>query len=173
MKRLCIIGSPGSGKSTLAKQLGEILKIEIIHMDQLFWKPGWKAVSTEELEALQEMHLQKDTWIMDGSYSCVWQTRFERADTIIFLDISRWICLTRVMKRVTTHYNRTRSDMAKGCPEKIDFPFWAYIWNYPSHKRNKVLEVMNKYKVQKQVITLRNSREVTNFLYKIKQGDLL
>jgi adenylate kinase family enzyme len=33
-----IIGSGGAGKSTLARQLGDLLSIEIIHLDAEFWK---------------------------------------------------------------------------------------------------------------------------------------
>lgn len=173
MKKICIIGSPGSGKSTLAKELGDLLRIEVIHLDQLFWQPGWKSVSTEELAALQEMHLQKDNWIIDGSYSSVWQSRFEKADTIIFLDIPRRICLYRVFKRYVLNRNQTRSDMGKGCPEKIDFPFLTYIWNYPTNRRNKIIAMTKEYKLQKQVIILRNNHEVTNFLHNKKQDDFL
>jgi adenylate kinase family enzyme len=36
MKRILIIGSGGAGKSTLARHLGEILNIEIFHLDKLY-----------------------------------------------------------------------------------------------------------------------------------------
>jgi len=39
MKRVMIIGGSGSGKSTLARQLGEITKLPIIHIDKMYWKP--------------------------------------------------------------------------------------------------------------------------------------
>lgn len=41
MKKIALIGSGGSGKSTLARQLGEKLKIDVYHLDALFWKPNW------------------------------------------------------------------------------------------------------------------------------------
>lgn len=39
MKKIVLIGSGGSGKSTLARQLGEKLKINVYHLDKLFWQP--------------------------------------------------------------------------------------------------------------------------------------
>ncbi|MCH5585734.1 DNA topology modulation protein [Shimazuella sp. AN120528] len=171
MRRICIVGSPGSGKSTLAKKLGSLMGIEVIHLDKLFWKPGWNAVSNEELADLQDEHLRKDSWIIDGSYSSVWQPRLERADTIIFLDFFRWICIYRVVKRYVLARNQTRSDMGSGCPEKIDFPFLLFVWNYPTHRRNKVLAMTQKYTAQKQIIILRNDKKVSEFLKNIKQGN--
>ena len=41
MKRILVIGSGGAGKSTFAKRLGEILELDVIHLDSLFWSAGW------------------------------------------------------------------------------------------------------------------------------------
>jgi adenylate kinase family enzyme len=41
MKKILIIGSGGAGKSTLSRQLGNILNLEVIHLDSLYWHPGW------------------------------------------------------------------------------------------------------------------------------------
>jgi adenylate kinase family enzyme len=51
MKKIMIIGIPGAGKSTLAKQLNKILQILVYHMDKIFWKSGWKQISSKELIA--------------------------------------------------------------------------------------------------------------------------
>jgi adenylate kinase family enzyme len=48
MKKIVLIGSGGSGKSTLARQLGEKLEINVLHLDSLFWKPGWVETPREE-----------------------------------------------------------------------------------------------------------------------------
>ena len=41
MQRILIIGSGGAGKSTLALRLAEALKVELVHLDAHYWKPGW------------------------------------------------------------------------------------------------------------------------------------
>ena len=51
MERILIIGCPGSGKSTLARALKEKLGLPLIHLDQLWWQPGWEHVSREEFDA--------------------------------------------------------------------------------------------------------------------------
>ena len=40
-RRILVIGAGGSGKSTLASRLGETLGVEVIHLDQHYWKSGW------------------------------------------------------------------------------------------------------------------------------------
>ncbi|MEO5566870.1 MAG: AAA family ATPase, partial [Gemmatimonadaceae bacterium] len=38
MNRILIIGSGGAGKSTFARELGALLDIRVVHLDQLYWK---------------------------------------------------------------------------------------------------------------------------------------
>ena len=69
MERIIIIGCGGAGKSTLARKLGEVLDLPVVHLDKLFWKPGWVETSREEFDALLAMELAKDKWIMDGNFN--------------------------------------------------------------------------------------------------------
>ncbi len=46
IQRIAIVGCSGAGKSTLAKRLGARLGRDVIHLDSLFWEPGWKEAST-------------------------------------------------------------------------------------------------------------------------------
>ncbi|HKG22550.1 MAG TPA: AAA family ATPase, partial [Blastocatellia bacterium] len=41
MKKVLVIGSGGAGKTTFAKELGARLNIEVIHLDSIYWNPGW------------------------------------------------------------------------------------------------------------------------------------
>ncbi len=36
-----MLGNCGSGKSTLARQLGAGLGLDVVHLDALYWRPGW------------------------------------------------------------------------------------------------------------------------------------
>ncbi|HCQ89435.1 MAG TPA: hypothetical protein DIU45_06405, partial [Clostridium sp.] len=64
MKKIMILGSAGSGKSTMAKRIGEITDIEVIHLDTLFWAPGWIRVPSEEFEERVKSYVEKESWIM-------------------------------------------------------------------------------------------------------------
>ena len=47
MKKVLVIGSGGAGKSTFARHLGTLLNIDVIHLDALYWHPGWVRNATQ------------------------------------------------------------------------------------------------------------------------------
>ena len=95
MKKIILIGSGGSGKSTLARQLGNKLNIKVHNLDALFWKPNWEGVPREEQITVQNNLIKDEKWIIDGNYGGTMGIRLNAADTIIFLDIHRTICVYR------------------------------------------------------------------------------
>lgn len=111
MKKIILIGSGGSGKSTLARQLGNKLNIKVHHLDTLFWKPNWEGVPKEEQRTVQNELVKGEKWIIDGNYGGTMDIRINAADTIIFLDIHRTICVYRAFKRIVQYRNKTRPDM--------------------------------------------------------------
>lgn len=143
MHKILVIGSPGSGKSTLSFRLSERLNIPIIHLDKLFWKDGWVERSKEEFDALLVNELEKEEWIIDGNYGRTIELRLKYADTVIFFDYNRFVCLWRVVKRVVTNLGKVRADMAKGCPERFDWEFLKYVWEFPDKQRNKILNLLS------------------------------
>lgn len=119
-KRIIIIGCCGSGKSTLARKLNQKLNIPVVHLDKLFWRSGWKSVLNEEFDSLLNNELQKQNWIIDGNFNRTLETRLDYADTVIYLDYSRIVCMWSIIKRVILNYGKTRSDMGENCPERFD-----------------------------------------------------
>lgn len=99
MKRLLIIGSGGSGKSTLAHQIHSITQLPIIHLNKHYWKPNWVEPSKKEWESIVSTLIKQNAWVMDGNYGGTFHLRMPTADTIIFLNRSRYICLWRALKR--------------------------------------------------------------------------
>ncbi|MFS0638746.1 DNA topology modulation protein [Mesobacillus foraminis] len=164
MKKIVLIGSGGSGKSTLARQLGEKLKIDVLHLDSLFWKPGWVETPREEWIDTQQYLVKREAWIMDGNYGRTMDIRLNAADTIIFLDMPRTICAYRAFKRMLQYRNKTRPDMAEGCEERFNYEFFKWIWEYPKTKRPKILERLEELSKEKEVIILKAPKEVENFL---------
>lgn len=163
MERILIIGCGGAGKSTLARQLGEKLDIPVVHLDKIFWKPGWVECSDEEFDELLERELKKPKWIMDGNFNRTIPHRMGRCDTIIYLDFGRFTCLRGVAKRVMTTYGRVRPDMGEGCPERFDLNFLKWVWNFNKNKRKGYYHLLDEAEGI-ETIVLKNHRQVKKFL---------
>jgi adenylate kinase family enzyme len=149
MRRILVVGSGGSGKSTLSRRLGNALKVPVIHLDSLYWKPGW--IEPNKAERTQTIRR-------------VIAERIEACDTIVFLDLSRLICLWRVLRRLAAHRGKARPEMPDGCPERLNIGFLWWIWTYPARTRRKVLALLEKYRSTKNVIYLRTRQDVERFV---------
>lgn len=163
MQRVIIIGCGGAGKSTLARQLGDKTGLPVVHIDKLFWKPGWVEMPKDEFDILIRQEMDKPCWIMDGNFDRTIPERLNRCDTVIYLDFSRFTCLMGVIKRVLTTYGTVRPDMGEGCPERIDLDFLKWVWNFNKNKREKYYRQLSEVTHAK-VIILKNRREVRQFL---------
>jgi adenylate kinase family enzyme len=157
-----IIGSCGSGKTALAIRLNEKLNLPVIHLDKEYWKPGWQKPPTEEWEEKQKELVLNPYWIIDGNYGGTFDIRLEKADTVIFLDYNRYICLYRIIKRWLKNIGKRREDMAEGCNEKIDFQFIRFVWRFPVDSRHKIITKLEKYKNLNKLI-FKNPKETEIF----------
>ena len=163
MERILIIGCGGAGKSTLARQLGEKLDLPVIHLDKLWWKPGWVESTREEFDEKLALELEKPRWIIDGNFDRTMPQRMARCDTVIYLDFPRVACLMGVLKRVMTTCGKVRPDMAEGCPERLDLDFLKWVWYYNPNKRENNYRLLNEAEGI-ETIVLRNRRMVKRFL---------
>ncbi|MCM3741305.1 DNA topology modulation protein [Oceanobacillus luteolus] len=168
MKKVAIIGSGGAGKSTLARQLSEKIGIPVYHLDAILWKPNWVMTSKTEQRMIQNELITRESWIIDGNYGSTLDIRLNAADTIIYLDLPRTVCLYRAIKRRFQYRNRTRPDMAADCKEKLDMEFLKWIWNYPKVKRPAILAMLKELSNEKNVIILSSRKEIKRF---IENGD--
>lgn len=164
MQRIAIIGSCGAGKSTLARTLGEKLNLPVIHLDAYYWQPEWQETDKDEWPKIQQELIKDNHWIIDGNYSNTMNTRLAAADTIIWLDFNRYLCLWRVIKRFLQYPGKVRPDMAAGCPERLNWEFLQYVWNFPHLRRPQITDRLAKYQADKQIIVLQNPHQMLNWL---------
>ena len=173
MNRIMIIGFSGCGKSTLARRLGRILDIEPTHMDALHWLPNW-VESTDEYKTERLLPiLERERWIIEGSYRRIlWRERADGADTVIFLDFNRFLCLWRVIKRRIMYNGKTRPDMGEGCPEKLDFEFLKWVIWDGRKKRKKNYDFLEflKNEKHKDVYIFRRPKDLEKFLQNIEKN---
>ena len=166
MERVLIIGCGGAGKSTLARQLGEKSGLPVVHLDKLFWHPGWVESPPEEIDEKIQQVLEQPCWIMDGNYNRTLPKRLEYCDTVIYLDFSRWTCLMGVLKRILTTYGTVRPDMGEGCPERFDLEFLKWIWTFNKTRRQSYYEMLSQLD-GKQVHIFKCRREIKDYLNRI------
>ncbi len=168
MNRILVIGSSGSGKSTFANRLGELLSLEVIHLDSLFWSSGWVETPKDEWRTKVAKTLHGDSWIIDGNYSATMDLRLPVCDTVIFLEIPRIICVYRILKRVVIYKKGSRPDIPEGCDEKFDWDFIKIVWNYPTRSKPKVEVLLKNLAINKTIIRLKSKKEIERFLTKSK-----
>ena len=164
MKRILVIGSGGAGKSTVARKLGQVLDLEVIHLDRLFWRPGWVEPPREEWSQKVTELISGDSWVIDGNYSGTLEMRIRRCDTIVFLDMPRLLCVWRIFKRNFQYRGGGRPDITEGCAEKLDPKFVSWVWNYSRRSRPKVVNLIGTHAEGKRVVWLRSNTEVEKFL---------
>ena len=165
MKKVIVIGCGGAGKSTFSRNLSDKLDIPVYHLDKLFWNRGWISTPQDEFDNKIQELANRDKWIIDGNYIRTFDMRAERADTIIFINMPTYVCFYRVIKRRVMYKDKSRPDMAEGCPEGIDFEFFKWVLTYNKKIRPRILEKLKKYN-DKTVIILNSEKEVKDFIEK-------
>jgi adenylate kinase family enzyme len=164
MQRIAIVGCSGAGKSTLARALGERLSLPVIHIDTLFWQPGWKEGDRETLRDLLDQAAAADRWIIEGGFASQSAQRFARADTIVWVERPTWLCLWRAFRRMLLSFGRTRADLAPGCPERFDLAFYLYILNWNRSARPHLSRALADHAAQARLVRLASDRETLRFL---------
>lgn len=173
MNRILVIGSAGSGKSTLSQRIGERLQLPVIHLDKYFWKPNWIPTPNDEWDRFVMEAANRERWIMDGNYSRTLDLRLKRADVVLFLDMPRWLCLYRIFKRRIRYHGTTRPDLNEECPEKLDWEFVKWVWNYKKRSRPNVIDKLDSVRDQKEVIIVKTRRQAKELIKRLKEkGEL-
>lgn len=103
MPKIYIIGSVGSGKTTLAKRLSKELNINYYELDNVTWEynPNGndrRRNDKEVIEIFEKIINQKD-WIIENVGKDIYSLAYEKADTIIYIDLPKKILYKRIIYR--------------------------------------------------------------------------
>jgi len=172
MEHIAILGQAGAGKSWLARELAKALDVPVIHLDRLYWKPGWVPMPEPEWEALQRREIGRASWIADGLQEgrAMPELWLEAADTIVFLDASPLSCIWRVTRRrLGGEAGPEAPADCEPAPFYLAFPkFLRFLWLYERRVRPKILAELDRRRASQQVAVLRSEHEVGTFLANIK-----
>ncbi|MBT3789935.1 MAG: hypothetical protein HN725_09080 [Alphaproteobacteria bacterium] len=164
MKRVLVVGNAGAGKSSFSLKLSAGTELPVIHLDQHFFFPGWKSPDMANWAAIVDELITEPIWIMDGNYHSTLIARLERADTVVFLDMPRMLCIWRVIVRTLRLQGRNRADVAPECPERFDWMFLKYVWNFRNAHRPQLMETLRTFEGSLEVLSCQ--ADVDKFLNK-------
>jgi adenylate kinase family enzyme len=151
VERVAVIGCGGSGKTTLSNRIGELLDLPVIHIDGFYWceVPGLGRVESPP-DAWYTTHrklIGRPSWVIDGMKLGVLAERLERADTVVFLDLSTWACLWGVLRR------------REG---GVNWAFLRWIWNFRRVHRPRVVALLESCSCE--VVVLRSRRDADRYI---------
>jgi adenylate kinase family enzyme len=167
MQKIWITGESGSGKTTLARALGKKYNIPVYHRDSISWgKNDYERTTEEQLEIIK-MFTSNNNWIFEGNMYTLSKKdgRLDNCDTIIHLEINRFLCVYRGFMRWIKHRNNPREEFAEGCKENYPISFVLDLI-----LRKKTIE-REKFRLEakemgKNVINLKGIKEINAFYKK-------
>ncbi|MDB5259055.1 MAG: topology modulation protein [Candidatus Taylorbacteria bacterium] len=164
MKRILIIGRSGAGKTTFAGKLGKVLNRDVIHLDNIFWKPGWvRAFTSDEWQKKINDLTEKEEWILDGNYHNTLAMRLQRADTVIFFDFNPFRTLVNACMRKHLPPKESGDTVERLHSEVGFFKLVKSIFKFPTRKVREQIEKT----AGKDVFVIKNRREAEQTLQKL------
>jgi adenylate kinase family enzyme len=149
LRRIAVLGSPGAGKTNLSRSLAERLGLPILHLDDLYWGPGWRRPDEEAwLERMREA-VRTEKWLIDGNYLRSAWMRVEAADLVVLVCAPATLCLWRIMQRalritrgrIDALPRAVREQARAGKRMAATRDFGALAWKVVSY-RNRELPVL-------------------------------
>jgi hypothetical protein len=139
MQRVLVIGASGSGKSTLARSLAARLRVAVVELDAVHHGPGWAPRPTFADDV--DVATRGPAWVVDGNYAAVRELLWSRADTVVWLDLPRWIVEWRVVRRSLVRWV-ARTDLWNGNREPSPLgwldPEHPVRWSWMKHGEYRV-----------------------------------
>ena len=166
MKRIAVTGPAGAGKSRLARALGDAYGLDVVHLDTLFWKPGWVATPDSEWRAVQERELARDAWVADAQYDDMLPAWFDAADLVVFVDASPLECLWRVSRRRLDPNGgpSTPAGTEPGPVHRAVAKFARGQWHYRREVRPALLADFGRRAERQRIVVLHSARDARRFM---------
>jgi adenylate kinase family enzyme len=101
MRRVVVVGNSGSGKTRVASAIAEILGLPLLELDSVMHREGWDSGRGPKFQEEVADFAKGDRWVIDGNYTShgTREVVWPRADTVVWLDISEWRIVPRVVLR--------------------------------------------------------------------------
>ncbi len=139
-KRINVIGCPGAGKSTASKRISQLTGYPIFDLDIILYNENCKRLDKYKTEQAIDCILQKEQFIIDGTYTTTLKKRLLAIDLVVIID-SNWILsIYRFFKRL--FYNQGLK-----CGEKLTFKTLMLLVLYPLKTKPLIMKEITNCKV--------------------------
>jgi adenylate kinase family enzyme len=163
--RILVIGCSGGGKSTLSQRLCRRFELDYISVDRdIHWLPGWVMRDKAEQRARIESFIAGDRWLMDGNGSSTFDLRMPRSDLVIWVRMPRRVAVWGILSRFVKNVGRTRPEMAPGCPERITWDFFHFVWTWEKHFAPRFIAALGRNATNTPVVMLTSRRQMRELL---------
>ena len=99
-------------------------------LDEFYWSENWKPMELSSFRELSRQLAEKKEWVMDGNFGVSFQERWSRADQVIYLSPSVWICILRQILRAI--HLLPRINRPKDCKERFNHQLFWYTYKFPN-----------------------------------------
>jgi adenylate kinase family enzyme len=172
MRRVSLVGVSGCGKTTVGRNLATSLNVPFVELDAIFHQPGWGELPRDDFRARVREALTAPGWVVDGNYSAVRDLVWDRADTVVWLDLPRWVVMRRVVMR-TVRRAVTRESLWNGNREPLSNFYrldperniirWAWV-KYPAYRERYARAMDDPAHDHLHFVRLRTPHEVETFV---------
>jgi adenylate kinase family enzyme len=165
MKKISVIGNAAGCKTLISKSLSRATSIPVYSMDQMQINPGWRETDLTELQKKLDEIFKNDCWIIDGMGPLeILETRIEKSDAVLFIDLPLYIHLWWACKRQVYCAFRERSDFVEGCPMlPRTFYILRDILKVDREWTPRIRDMLQQYPNQIQLFHIRSVKELAEF----------
>lgn len=165
--KIAVVGYASAGKSTFTKRLGKTLNIPILHIDRISFESHWVERDRKAVEIDMRAFMEKDNWVIDGSYTKLAPERFEVADLIFIFKFNRFKCLFGAFHRWFKYRHQSRDSVCDDCTENLNLSFiWWILYNGRKKRRRLTFKSYEK-KYPEKVIIFKSHKQVHQYLRSI------
>jgi adenylate kinase family enzyme len=165
-RRISVLGTIGSGKTTCARRISKRLGISCVELDSLYWKKNWVRASNSDFRERVLGALKENSWVVDGLYPEVMDIVLGRADTVVWLDYTFSVIMSRLIPRTFMRII-TQEELSHGNREYFGSAIGKVWWAVKTHRKLQ-REYPQLFRLRQNlhlaVIRLKSPKETSNWL---------